>query len=255
MEARAGESERPAGDQQGAGAGLGLRPGTGGRATVHEGPDSGIGRTIRSIYDWHDDNGKLVFHTVRCVDLSGKKKILPVTPCTRLTAGDRDWKVGDFAWRVIGPDGVRPAYNIPEDKGQRTVLVLEGEKTANVGREFFRGQDVWVTTSHGGSKSAWLTDWTRLRGRKVVIGHDLDASGLAYAAVIAAIADEVQAASVHLWTVPTSHVVRRGQLTKRSEPLKRGYDLADSREDGWTYSLLVTRQQPWHGPAVLPAGP
>lgn len=202
------------------------------------------GRNIRVVYDWHDEAGRLVFHTVRIVELNGTKKVLPVTPCTHATTGE-------FGWRMLGPDGIRPIYNTLEDTGQPTVLVVEGEKTADAARALFTGQPVWVTTSHGGSKSAYLADWSRLRGRKVVISHDLDASGLAYAAVITENARAVDARSVHLWTIPTSHVVRKGRLMQREDVPKKGYDLADSKEEGWTFSLLVTRQAPWHGPEIV----
>lgn len=202
-----------------------------------------IAKNIRNIYDWHDDAGQLVFHTIRVVE-NGTKKVMPVTPCTHLATGK-------MAWRMQGPDGPRPLYNTLEDRGQKVVLAVEGEKTANAARAIFARQDVWITTTHGGSKSAYLADWTRLKGRKLVIAHDIDQSGLSYAAVVAENARTVGADAIHLWTIPTSHIVRKGHRILREGHAKKGYDLADAREEGWTLAHLTACQTPWHGPELV----
>lgn len=202
-----------------------------------------IASTLTTIYNWYDDHGRIVFHSVRIVNRFGRKKVLPVTPWTEIATGK-------LHWLLKGPVGPQPLYNTPADKGQATVLVVEGEKTANAAIRLMSGTEIWVTTTHGGTSAPARTLWTRLRGRKVIIAHDLDPAGLTYAAAVTAAARENDAASVHLWTVPTSHIVEGGCLTPRSTPYKKGYDLADSIEDGWTLSRLARLQQPWYGPEV-----
>jgi hypothetical protein len=203
-----------------------------------------IAESITDIYDWYDDEGRLVFHTVRVVEY-GVKKVMPVTPCT-------DLKTGQMVWRMQGPEGPRPLYNTQNDTGQPVILAVEGEKTAKAAIAIFGRQNVWVTTTHGGSKSAAYADWKRVSGRKVVIAHDIDQAGLAYAAVVAENSRLAGAASLHLWTIPTSHIVRKGRIVARDHAAKKGYDLADAREDGWTLGHLIARQTPWHGPEITP---
>ncbi len=209
-----------------------------------------ISDTVAAIYNWYGDtpvNGRLpvVFHTVRIVNRFGRKKVLPVTPWTEIATGR-------LVWRLKGPIGLQPLYNTPADKGQPTVLVLEGEKTANAAIRMFAGQPVWVTATHGGTSAPARTTWTRLKGRRVIIGHDLDPSGMTYAAATAAAAREEGATDVRLWTLPTSHIIEDGQVMERPSPYKKGYDLFDSIEDGWTLQRFARIQRPWYGPEVIP---
>jgi hypothetical protein len=205
---------------------------------------SEIKDTVTAIYNWYDDDKRIVFHTVRIVNRYGRKKVLPVTPWTEIATGR-------LVWRLKGPLGLQPLYNTPRDVGQPTVLVLEGEKTANAAIRLFAGQPVWVTATHGGTSAPARTAWTRLKGRRVIIGHDLDPSGMTYAASTAAAAREEGARDVRLWTVPTSHVIAEGLVTERTTPYKKGYDLFDAIEDGWTLQRLARIQSPWFGPEVV----
>jgi len=68
----------------------------------------------------------------------------------------------------------RPLYGLPDlfARPKATVIVVEGEKTADAVRELF--PKAVPVTWHGGSSSVRLYDWDVLKGRKVVLCPDAD---------------------------------------------------------------------------------
>lgn len=92
-------------------------------------------------------------------------------------------------WCIKGPPGLRPLYRLAWVAAAPTVIVTEGAKCADlVDREY----DLWATTSMCGSKSPQLTDWTPLRGKRVIILPDNDAPGQRYALAVATILSGLQ---------------------------------------------------------------
>jgi DNA primase len=81
-------------------------------------------------------------------------------------------------------DGQRPLYNLGELRADpdRRVLVVEGERTADAAAGLFA--DMVVVTSAAGAKAAAKTDWSPLKGRKVVIWPDRDDAGAGYAKTV-----------------------------------------------------------------------
>jgi len=96
---------------------------------------------------------------------------------------------GILRWASAFPPGLRPVFNAPRlldpNEAHRTILVVEGEKTALAASEIF--PDWTVITSSGGANGACNTEWP-LQNRKVVIACDYDEPGLAYGDEVAKIA-------------------------------------------------------------------
>lgn len=196
------------------------------------------GARITGTWTWHDEAGRALFRTIR-IDTQAGKELKPIIPCT-------DIHTGRLSWELRGPPAPRLLYDRHLDEGQATVVVVEGEKTAEAAKRIFRcganGKNVravHVTTSLGGNNAADYSNWAPLAGRAVIIAHDLDDPGLKYAAAVSRQAQRHGAKSSHLWNPPTRTTLRNGIRVPRTVPPKEGYDLADSLEEGWTLELLM----------------
>lgn len=112
-------------------------------------------------------------------------------------------KVGRRPWRepsgVKGPHHLFRVREIAERTGD-PVLVVEGERTAEVAAETFL--DYAVTTALGGTSAPGQADWTPLAGRTVVIWPDNDAPGIQHAQKVSELVTAVGAASVRIVELP-----------------------------------------------------
>lgn len=89
-------------------------------------------------------------------------------------------------FRSAGFPGKRPLYNsdMIAMHAEATVLVVEGEKTAETGVQYL--PEGWViTTWAGGTGAVNRSDWSELHGRRVVIWPDNDTPGMEAAEFIA----------------------------------------------------------------------
>ncbi len=96
-------------------------------------------------------------------------------------------KADDGRWRLSRPEGKLPLYNLPAILAappEAVVAILEGEKCADIAAAF--GLPYATASAHGAS-APWLSDWSPLAGRNVVILPDDDERGIEYAARVAAI--------------------------------------------------------------------
>lgn len=101
----------------------------------------------------------------------------------------------DGAWKQAGGQDPRPLYRLPElleSDPDEPVLVLEGETCAEAAIEL----GFVATTSSHGSKAATKTDWSPLRGRRVVVIPDHDRAGREYSRDVADLLLEVGVTSV-----------------------------------------------------------
>jgi hypothetical protein len=94
-----------------------------------------------------------------------KKRILPVS------------KQQDGSWAIKGMQGDRPLLNLDDALQVDEVVVVEGEGVADTAREL----GFAAVTSAGGSGAASKTDWTPLKGKRVVVMPDAGRAGESYA--------------------------------------------------------------------------
>ena len=206
------------------------------------------GEPTRS-WAYHDADGQLVGYVSRWDhdDASGRrtKTVLPVTYC--------DIGNGKRAWRSKGLPTPRPLLGLPEilANPDKPVIVCEGEKTRDAGRDLF--PDAIATTPAHGSKSPQLTDFAPLAGRTVVIVPDHDEPervddkgrplhpGRDFADRVCGLARAAGAAKVlHLTADALAHGLWiDGELTDRGEPVPDGWDLADAISEGWTAERIA----------------
>lgn len=162
-----------------------------------------------SVYwDYHAADGQHVGRVIRWDGPAGKT----IRPLAKYSDG----------WRIGAMPKPRVLYKLPEilkADPNRPVLILEDERCADAARQC----DLVATTSAGGAKAAAQTDWTPLRGRRVVILPDNDAAGERYASDVAGLCHKAGAAEVKIL-----------RLADYAPALPEGGDLADAAVDpGW----------------------
>ena len=131
------------------------------------------------VHIYQDAAGKALFFVARRDKAEGGKDVRPITPWLKAD--------GSLVWRLGGPPEPRPLYglNLLADRLDAPVLVVEGEKTADVARKRF--PDYVVVTWQGGSSAVAKADWRPLAGREVVAWPDNDEAGRAAMARLDAI--------------------------------------------------------------------
>lgn len=160
-------------------------------------------------YSYLDPTGKLIAEVERFdwEDNGVKKKTF------------RPWDVASRSYRA--PE-TRPLYNLPNIVSAPEIIVVEGEKSADA----LIGQNIDATTAMGGAAAPLeKTDWSPLKGRKVVIWPDNDVPGKLYAERLKAHLEAEGALAVSILNVPPSR------------PEK--WDAADADEDGEDLGAII----------------
>lgn len=125
----------------------------------------------------------------------------------------RPW---DVARRKYTHPETRPLYNLPNIASAPEIIVTEGEKAADA----LIAQNIDATTAMGGSNAPLeKTDWTPLRGRKVVIWPDNDEAGKAYAERLKAHLEGQGALAVSILSIPTTRPAKWDAADAEGEDL------------------------------------
>lgn len=154
----------------------------------------------------------------------------------------------------------RPLYNLPNIIRAPEIIVVEGEKCADA----LIAQNIDATTAMGGSNAPLeKTDWTPLRGRKVIIWPDNDETGKAYADRLKAHLEAQGALAVSILSVPATRPPKWDAADAEGEDLgaliraMRGADIDRPRmslffpASDLAGSLPPPRQ--WHVDGLIPA--
>jgi len=153
----------------------------------------GFYKTV-TVYPYLDRDGVPFNYIVRWdwKDAKGdpNKDIHPFTFGRLRKDKDSEWQKPKWHCKNIGGIASRIPYNLDQitKRPDATVLIVEGEKTVDAAKEHYKNSkyfsDLVVTTSQNGSSSPQLTDWSYLKGRKVIICPDNDKAGFKYAYTI-----------------------------------------------------------------------
>jgi putative DNA primase/helicase len=176
---------------------------------------------------YRDAEGRVIGHICRFDLPDGGKDVVPHTYCQHAD--------GRRAWRWLSFPKPRPLYGLDLLAANPTagVLIVEGEKTADAARQF--ALPGVVVTWPGGGKAVRHTDWSALKGRKVVIWPDRDQPGIEAAHAIArAIASTVE----------------KVRVIRPPEGPDDGWDVADALDEGWDTARVIDRLKPQPEPAI-----
>lgn len=135
---------------------------------------------LEAIYKYYNIDNQLIGYTVRLIEKNGDgKQVLPVSYCRDDQSNEQKWCLKGFTDDL----GNKPIYGAEKlANGDVPVLIVEGEKTANIAQGLLPEYSVisWL----GGSKAAGKVNWQILAGRRVVIWPDNDQPGFAAARAI-----------------------------------------------------------------------
>lgn len=128
-------------------------------------------------HPYRNEHGQLLYYVLRLKDRSDStKKITPP-----LSFGYWKSNPENPRWELKGfQAGKNLIYNLHQlsEHPRATVLIVEGEKTADHARAKFQGEDLVCVTWPGGAGAVRLANWDPLSGRNVVIWPDNDKAGL-----------------------------------------------------------------------------
>lgn len=147
-------------------------------------------RHLIDQYRYENESGQLCFLIVRFLLHNGKKKCVPYSYGYLDGEGPK--------WRLKGSLRPYPLFNLRTLclRSSPDVLVVEGEKTAVAASILF--PELVVITSPFGSGQAHLSNWSRLKGRRVKIWPDNDPAGGKYAESVARQAMDAGALEVRI---------------------------------------------------------
>ncbi|MGV2432439.1 MAG UNVERIFIED_CONTAM: DUF6371 domain-containing protein [Rickettsiaceae bacterium] len=93
-------------------------------------------------------------------------------------------------WRLKGFDdgaGFKPIYGLEKLALHKKILIVEGEKTADIAQELF--PEYIVISWLGGSHNASKVDWSKLKNKEIIIWPDNDKPGIKAAFQINSLCD------------------------------------------------------------------
>jgi putative DNA primase/helicase len=122
------------------------------------------------VWAYRDGDGDVIGYVCRFDLPDGGKEILPYVYATD---GNRS------EWRWMGFAKPRPLYNFDLIKAnpKATILIVEGEKTADAAQAQLDPAKTVVTTWIGGARAIAHTNWNPVQGRKVILWPDNDNPG------------------------------------------------------------------------------
>lgn len=168
------------------------------------------------IWRYYTADGKNLIGVVCRYESPKGKQVLPMTWC-RSPKGDSE------EWRFKAFKRPRPLFNLQRitDHVEAPVLIVEGEKCAEIAQEVFTG--AVVTTWPGGAKAIGYVDWEPLRGRRITIWPDNDQAGRDAADCIKDLLVKTEC-TVRVLIIP--------------DGLPEGWDVADGIQSGWTNARI-----------------
>lgn len=145
--------------------------------------DEDFEKFITHSWNYYDENGQVIVKVYRS-DPPGKKKV---------------YKPFDVKQSKFAAPEIRPLYNIPEILKSDKVVLVEGEKCAEVLIE----KGITATTIMSGANAdVKKTDWSQLKGKHIIIWPDNDEAGAKYAKNVGNKLLEIGVASLAVLEIP-----------------------------------------------------
>lgn len=129
------------------------------------------------VFPYRDDIGRVIGAVLR-VEMDGGHKITPQIRLSqfKVPVTDKDGVIhdaGTVTWALWSFDRPRPLYGLENLGADGEVMVLEGEKKADLARKLGFEAVAWP----GGANGHPHVDWTPLKGRALLLWGDADQEG------------------------------------------------------------------------------
>jgi len=186
-----------------------------------------------AVWTYFDADSKTLGHIYRFTNSSGGKEVLPLSWAVNDKTG-----IGEWRWQAFPEPRWLYGLDRLAAKSDATVLVVEGEKCADVGHAHL--EQLAVVSWPGGSKAVDKADWSPLAGRKVMIWPDCDAQTDKAGQLLPAgkqpgmmaaltVAQRLDSLGCKVWLL---------DIPKPGEKVS-GWDIADAVQEGLTGSALA----------------
>lgn len=119
------------------------------------------------------------------------------------------------SWLNRAPEAPRPIYRIPDIRDKPAVVVVEGEKCA----EIFWSMGIPTTTSPCGGGNASKADWSPLKGKRICIWPDHDEKGAKYAEDVSALLRDAGVADIRIVALDRLALPVKGDIEQFLEAL------------------------------------
>lgn len=189
-------------------------------------------------YAYRDWDGRLIGFVIRYPKLAEDRKTVIGKEFQPIVWAK--WPNGAEGWSAVGFPKPRPFFgahrfaSLMSRWSQQAVLLVEGEKAAEVGQYMLLDDDgnelMPVLTWPNGAKSAIYADWAGLAkrvkaaGARVYYWPDADEPGMVAQQLVAA---ELAKHGVDLWAVPVP------------EGVSEGWDVADAFDEFWDQDRIL----------------
>ncbi len=124
---------------------------------------------------YKDEKGELLFYVLRLVSKQNpqEKAIYPLSYGQWQGANQPSWSFKLYQTEQ------RPLYGLDQLKNyaKSTILLVEGEKTADAAQKLLGDRNILCMTWQGGAAAVSKTDWMPLHGKEIVIWPDNDEAG------------------------------------------------------------------------------
>lgn len=169
------------------------------------------------VYEYHNSNGYLIGYVLR-IDFGDGKKITPAIMYCKHPDGSEGWCHYTF------PEP-KPIYGINYlPLNDAPVLIVEGEKCADAARILL--PNYTVISWSGGTNSIDKTDWSLLKGRKVILWGDADKVGQdAMNKLAGKLSQEVEPEII--------------KIIEWDKEKPKGWDAADALAEKWNKAMTV----------------
>jgi len=179
------------------------------------------GLTYVAHWEYRDLDNSLLGYVARYFDKDGNKEYRPWTFGTMAQAIKPAWKCRAFS----NPRPLYGLHKLTSGANDKRIVMTEGEKTADAAQKLLPGMISigWP----GGANAIAHIDWQQLAGRNVLLVPDADPAG------------EKAMYDAARYLLAIGCTVR---LLDTSDKIyvKKGWDLADALEEGWTTDDIKT---------------
>jgi len=180
---------------------------------------------VAGLYEYQNIENNLIGGTIRFINKTTKdKQVIPYAYCKNESTNQSSWRFKGFT-----DHGYKPIYGFEKlNHDKRTILIVEGEKTADAAQKLF--PEYAVMSWLGGSSAVDKVHWVQLKNRNVVIFPDNDLPGFDAAVKI------LNHINIANDKIGYASVVDLATFGKGHNPFPEKWDLADELPEGITIS-------------------
>lgn len=183
--------------------------------------------SITNLWAYHDHTGGILMYDARIDFADGSKMVVPMH-----WAGD-GWRNGTLAEN-------RPLYNLHKIPEAKSLVVVEGCKTAAAMEQYFPNST--IVTWQGGSNAVIKTDWTPISNKeRVIIIPDADMKiDPTNGQPIPWEQQPGMKAAIQIAKILTDQKCKVYFVNTQSQAAKKdGWDFADALAEGWEKSKVL----------------